>query len=791
MQGRTPFSLDSLKRQSNRKEIVWAIAIGLLALTALYFRTSGLFRGLATSAAIFHPDEPKQILALFNFLNGDYVRYYGSLFYDGYPYGLNHLDEYLLRPFLLLFDTQLPERHSLYYYARALRLLYSLAVIGICSHLIFRLTRCRLSSFMCALLFAISPLPITVTHFATGDIGIDLFCALCFLFTFLYLQGNYRIFWLLLAGLAVGAAFSAKYNGLLVGIVPATILCLQFLKEKRLTPLFLRILIVGTGALTGLFLFTPHILLETKPTIANIFANFEFIKNYNVPLDIVNKPWHEKAILGIQTNFLYTISSLGSVLFFTAIVGLISTVKNLNKDIYSPERNVESKNLFILSMAIFPPIALLLSLSGKYVVQPFHFSYLLIPLILVTSILFSQLYASRNILTRCAGFLLLAAILIESGSTSIQDNFFWRLEDNAYQSQALPASIYDREAFYTHRSDPIRSLYLEPAGNSIFRNYHDKAKGPDALFWKTIEVAPLPQVANPIGENWIFLNGPSFPRNERMLVIHAENQGKTLKRYLVLPAGKKIEGLGFRSGSYATEATVTLGGVKTHTTLKAHQQKTLTIEPETWKTSRDEERDREVQLIPLTVSVPHNDLWVTIFTSRKEKDLFTLFGGSDNGTVHIPERIPREMDAQYFDALSRIRYLELDLSWRVVPGKHIPMWEVSIPAGRYKLICEVEGLAAHSEIAIHFEDARGDGRHQSKQQSFLIAEGLQRIEYSFTKSFTPYQLRFIISGKQGKSQILKFRLVPDYRKLTEDFEIWRTSDTQPEWLTDTGRGKDE
>ncbi len=788
MQGNT-FSIDSRKQQSNRKKIAWGIAIGLLTLIALYFRTSGLFRGLDTSAAIFHPDEPKQVLALFNFLNGDYVRYYGSLFYDGYPYGLNHLDEYLLRPFLFLFDTQLPDRSSLYYHARTLRLLYGLAVIGICSHLIYKLTQCRLSCFLGTLLFAISPLPITVTHFATGDIGIDLFCALCFLFTFLYLQNNYKVFWLLLAGLSIGAAFSAKYNGLLVGIVPATLLCLQFTKEKRLAPLVLRTLILGTGALLGLFLFTPHILLETKPTIANIFANFEFIKNYNVPINIINKPWHEKALLGIQTNSFYTITSLGIILFFTSIAGLMFAVKQYKSCKYSPEQNFESNNLFILSIAIFPPIALLLSLSGKYVVQPFHFSYLLIPLILITSFLFSQLYSSKNTLTRALALLVVGSILIESGYASIQDNFFWRLEDNAYQSQALPASIYDREAFYTHGSDPIRSLFLEAPGNSIFRNYHTQAKGPDALFWKEIEVAPLPQVANPIGENWVFMNGPSFPRNERMFVIHAENHGKTLERYLVLPAGTKIEGIGLRSGSYATEASITLGGTRVHSKLATQQQKVIAIEAKKWKTSRDEINAQEVQLIPLKVSVPHNDLWVTLFTSTKEKELFTLFGGSKNGTVKVPDRIPPELDEHYFDALSRIRYLEHSLSWRVVPGKQIPMWEVAIPAGRYKFICEAEGLAEHSEIAIHFEDAKGGGLQQSKQQFLQIEKGLQRVEFSFTKPFSPYQIRFIISGKRGKSQILKFKLMPDYKKLAEDFEMWRSTGLQPQWITDSGMAK--
>ncbi len=770
---------------TTKENISFALFFTLFFILALYFRTSGLFRGLEGQVSIFHPDEPKQILALFNFLNGDYVRYYGSLFYDGYPYGLNHLDEYLLRPFLFLFNAHIPEQQSLYYYARILRVLYSLTVMAICCDLVYRITHCKVSSLLAAILFAISPLSITVSHFATGDIGIDLFCSLCFLFLFLYLNNSHKNLWLLLSGFAVGAAFSAKYNGLLVGIVPVTLLCLQYMREKQLASFVFRTLLLGTGALAGLFLFTPGILIETKPTIANILANFEFIKNYNIPADILNKPWYEKTLMGIQNNSLYTISAIGKTICIASIGGLILAWKRNHTCMNSPsaERTPCTNSMYTLSIAIFPPLALFISLSGKYVVQPFHFSYLLIPLILVTAVLFSQMYSSKNLFWKSAGLLMIAAVIVESGLTTINDNFFWRLEDNSYHSQALPASIFDRESFYTHRSDPIRSLFLEAPGSTIFRNHNLHAKGPDAFFWNTITVAPLPQVPNPVGKDWIFLNGPSFPRNERMFVIHAEDHGETVKKYLVLPAEQKIEGIGLRSGSYATEATITLGGQQIHSELDAHQQKIFSIEPNTWKISTNRKNGQKVHIIPLQVSVPHNDLWITLFTNQKEKEFFTLFGGGQNATAKVPEKIPPELSTNYFDALSRIRYLDHTLSWRVSAGKAIPMWEVSIPAGHYKLISEVDGLVEHSEIAIDFEDAKGGNLHRGQQESFQIHKGIQRVEYSFTKAFAPYQIRFTVTGINGKCQIMKFKLVPDFQKISDDFELWRMSSIQPQWIS--------
>ena len=75
--------------------IVWVAVVGL----AVQFRTAGLYRGFATGG-IYHPDEPKQVVALSIYMQGKYLRHVGSRFYDGYPYGLNHLDEWILRPVL-------------------------------------------------------------------------------------------------------------------------------------------------------------------------------------------------------------------------------------------------------------------------------------------------------------------------------------------------------------------------------------------------------------------------------------------------------------------------------------------------------------------------------------------------------------------------------------------------------------------------------------------------------------------------------------------------------------------
>ncbi len=770
----------------NKKQFLFVFLCALIFLLALYLRISGIFRGLGDQGSLFHPDEAKQILALFNFLNGDYVRYYGSLFYDGYPYGLNHLDEYLLRPLLFFLGSDTPNQSSLYYYARLLRVTYGLATMAIAYTLVYKLVKDKSSGLLAMFLLAIAPLSITVTHFATGDIGVDLFTALCFLFLLFYRDTNHKKRWLFASGLAVGAAFSSKYNGLLVGMVPGMVLCFEFHQDKDHRLFAKRCVLLAAGAMVGTVLFTPNLLLAPHTTITNILANFEFIKNYNVPAEILAKPWLERAILGLKNNSLYIVASLGYTVCLSSIAGLLLAGKKYFTCLHSQKDPDCSQNVLLLSMALFPLFSFLIALSGKYVVQPFHFSYLQLPLIVVACSLFSILRNSHSSLFRSCSLLIIALSIFEFGNVSWKENFFWRLEDNAFYEQNFPATIYDREAFYTHRSAPIRSLYLEPSGNSVFRNHNLYAKGPDASFWNTLEVAPLPQVANPIGKNWIFLNGPTFPRNEKMILIHGEGHGKTIQRYLVLPTGQPFPTLGIRSGSYATSATINFGETKTLIKLDAHQQKVVPLEPKTWIVSGGQTaNEQEAHIIPLEISVPHNDIWLTILTTQKEKELFTLFGGGQDAPPSIPQKIPEELEKHYSSALSRVRYLEASPSWRVAAGKRIPMWEVALPAGSYKLISEVEGLVDESTMTIEIEDAKGELYRQQKK-SFQVRKGIQRIEYTFTKPFAPYQLKLVVSGINGTSHIHKFKLFPDHRKLSDDFNLWRRSGVQPEWVSRFG-----
>jgi len=759
--------------------LTWIIIIGL----ALYLRMSGLFRDLG--GAIVHPDEPKQVMALFNFLNNNYVHYYGSRFYDGYPYGLNHLDEYLLRPLLFFFNTETPTQPALFYISRLLRVIYGMVIMAITYKLVYSFVQNKKAALLALFLLTLAPLSITVSHFATGDIGVDLFTALCFLFLLFYQDKDHKKSWLFAGGVAVGAAFSAKYNGLLLGMVPAMVLFFEFLLDKDIRSFATRCGLLITGLISGILLFTPNILLDFDTTLANIIINFNFIKNYNIPAEILHKSWLERALLGLKNNSFYIIASLGWVASLCSMAGLVMAGRQYLSCFQFPKKTNRLHSSLILAVALFPLLALLISLSGKYVVQPFHFSYLQLPVIVMTCFLLSALYASQSIFLRGSSLLVTCLIIFEFGSISWKENLFWRLEDNLFYEHNLPATIYTPEALTSQKSGNIRSLYLEPTGTSVFKNLKHHAKGPDSQFWHTLQVAPLPQIPNAVGSSWIFLNGPTFPRNDKMLFIHGQAHGTTLKKYLVLPAEASSPALGLRSGSYATEVFIDFGAATTTVKLEAHQQRTVLLEPKNWIISQGETTNQAVRIIPLKLSVPHDDIWLTLLTTQKEQELFTLFGGGQEASPSVPHKIPAELEPQYLSALNHVRYMEASPSWKVQAGESIPIWELILPAGRYIFTAEVEGLVDESLLTIELEDAKG-GSYRQQLQTFAIKKGRQRMEYNFTKPFVPNQGRLVVSATKGDCLMQTFKLIPDYRKIASDFEIWRHTGIRPAWVSRFG-----
>ena len=778
-------------------------------LLAVYLRMSGLFRGLFDSPCIFHPDEPKQVAALFDFLGNHYIHYYGSLFYDGYPYGLNHLDEYLLRVVFFFLGEKLPPEHfSLYYHGRALRVVYGMITVFLAYKIVASLTGDRKASLLALLLIAIAPLSITVSHFATGDIGVDLFVGLGLLCLVYHIKTPYKKLWLFASGVAVGAAFSAKYNGLLFVMVPGLVLCFGLLRDNDYKSFFKNCAVLGLGVLLGTVVFTPALLLDFNTTVSNIFKNFEFIKNYSTPQSVLSKPIFERAWLSLSKNFLYITSFFSYPLWIIPLIGTCLTTYRLmsaRKTQYAKRSDVD---ILLLSVSIFLILSLFISIAGKYRVQPFHFSYLQLPLAVLAGCLYAAVRESTGFSLKGIILVLAGFAIFQYGKVSSTDNFFWKLEDNLFYQRNLAPSIFTAEALNakkdkkakkakkdrkkrkdrksrkdTKGQDSIRSLVIEPRGSAIFRNLMESAKGVDASFWNTIQVAPLPQVINPIGKDWIFVNGPTFPKNEKMFKVHGGKYGRTITRQLVVPADAAPPVIGIQSGSSTTAVSVAFGGAEQLEYMEAHQQKIISLKPEKWRKSiGGKDKNIEVRIISLEVSASQGDAWLTVLQTPLEENLFALFGGGQIAEPRVPEAFSTQLAEEYSSALSHLRYMENSEQVTVGAGQRTAFWSVTLPAGCYNMTLRVEGLADKSQIALELGDG-GSPSYSQSRQVFSISKGVQEITYNFAKTFAPYQGRIVVDGIEGAVRISSASLFPDADQIQGDFETWRTTGTRPHWLS--------
>lgn len=310
----------------------WLLIIILIV--GAYFRASGLFRGLERGV-VFHPDSPKQVRVLDNYLHGNYVQYYDSRFYDGYPYGLNRADEMLIRgatgallPLTRMLDTgqdvvRMPSRHDLFYWGRVLRLLYGLVVVCIVYATVMRLSRHVWSALTAAALYAVAPIGVAVSHSVTGDIGVDLFLAVALYCASVYSMGG-RFRWMAAFAAACGMAFACKFQGML-GLWVGGIILLGGMQGAR-SPVRLllhQVSVMVVSFVAGIIALNPALMLQPEKTWRNMRINFTFIRDYGVSAEILEKPLPARICFGLRNNISLVTGALGYVMLFLSAAALL------------------------------------------------------------------------------------------------------------------------------------------------------------------------------------------------------------------------------------------------------------------------------------------------------------------------------------------------------------------------------------------------------------------------------------------------------------------------------------
>ncbi|MBW7909145.1 MAG: hypothetical protein H3C50_09565 [Kiritimatiellae bacterium] len=543
----------------------------LILLLALFVRSAGLFRGLDAGFS-FHPDAAKQVTATHNFLRGQYLWYTGSLAYDGYPYGLNHVDEWIIRAvwpaasaILHALQPSLdvpprPSMETLYFICRALRVLYSLLAWGLFAWILHRSAIPRFQGFAWMLLAALAPVSSIVTHSAAGDVGPDLFVLLAPAFLVHARQGAPNPLLFAGSGFALGCAFACKYHGILGGLTPGLFLLLTPLPWRKRIALGIA---VAIGAIVGFAALTPHVFIAPERTLELIGQNFVYIQNYGVSERFLKLPFAQRVVISLKSNTPTVFDALGFTTIGIAALALFFAARRLF-------RGRDSVAAFDSAVIAMPFCAMALSLIGKPAIQPFHFSFLVLPLLLGSALLW-QRAEPRGL--RLFLPILLALNLGEYALKQKYDLFFWLREDTIHVAQRLDSELLKPRA--GARPQTIARLAVEGENRAVFRNKPTVLRLDNAAGWSDHPNDILPTTPWSAGPDWVFTDLPAFPRETRLIPIPV---GRTFRRSAIAPAEQELP-LTLYANSRAAEVAIEVGPSHQTISLAPFEVRQLTFAP--------------------------------------------------------------------------------------------------------------------------------------------------------------------------------------------------------------------
>lgn len=741
----------------------------LLILVLVQFRAVGLFRGLS-HRYYFHPDEPKQVMALDFYLQGLGVWYTGNPFVDGYPFGLQVLDSWVLRPVFALraaagawlnpgADPVGPDRHELFYWARALRVAYS-----VLTALLAYAAACRVLASRGAVLFAVAglvvaPLAITTAHAATGDLGAEMFTV-----AMIYLLSRHaaspRWGWLAGAGLAVGAAFACKFNGLLAGLGLACYLALSPVPPpRRWARRLAQCATAATAGLAGMLLLTPAFLVDAPQAWRNMQANFAFIRNYDVAPAFLARPAWEQWAFSLAHQVGPVTSHLGWFVCGLAVWGAIAAARPLRTTSGQSAPPATAHRVLLFSLCAWPLAALLVALAGKPETQPFHFAFLQFPLLLAAAWGLQAAWRGGGFVRRTTVLLLGCLSLAELGRAACRDYFFWRRADTGETALLAEQTFFRPEAIRLAQPGRAKSLALEGGGAAVFRNRVREVILPRADAWGRMETAPLPRLPWPLGPDWIFANGPVYPRDDRMFRAPA---GQTVRRYVVWPTAPDTVRMGVRSGTWPCRVRLDLGGDRHILELPPDGQRVLTLRPRGRRA--DPAAGRPAWLIPLAVDAQLGDAWITILAGERDRMVYEAFGP---GTNTLPPTWSAADLTEVEQAAPELSFLDSGEAPPLVlhAGRKepLPLWpeKTALEAGAYVLTLDVESWSDGTHLQVSVDAADAGAWRQDAAKSYPLQPGRHVVTHRWTKPFAPYECQARLRLDGGTCRIVHWDLHPD------------------------------
>lgn len=776
----SPGSRYTMRMLIGRKTLWMSALSGIVILgLALCLRTAGLYRDLADGLP-FHPDEPKQISALYNFLQGHYLWYVGNLFYDGYPLFLNHVDEWLLRPVLLARKKQaewlglMPppdlSREELYYWARALRVLYGLFVVLAAWAAARPLGLSRRMSLLGMALLAVSPLSVAVAHSATGDVGVDLFVACVILCVGWRARHDSARWALALAGFFSGWAFASKYHGAMAAGIPLLFLLAESLSRRTGAWGLLR---RGTGVLAavaaGAVLAIPPFFMDAQTTWRNMWGNFIFIKNYNVKPEFLEKPLLERWGYCLANNTPRIVQALGVLVVLLALAGSCWAAWEVVK--MARKRAPENRpTLLAASLGLFAVLAVIFSIAGKPEVQPFHFSYLQLPLVLVAAWFLARLAHARAWLCRMAALILGLGLLLEQGQASARENFFWSRQEVRSVCKNLLTELVDRNLVPVPCPQTVRVVSVEDGGRAVFRNAPARIPVLNGRIWNRLGVAPVPSVPLPGNSYWIFVNGPVFPRNDRMFHVPADT---TVKKGFVFPVEPEGLRLAIQSGLFPVQVTLGAGGKQQAVRLPAYSSRVVEL-----SNIQGRLLQSNAWFVECRATTSGGQAWIKVLATEQERDSHLFWSGSGRPLDSVSDEILPHLESAY--------YLSGDslLGQILQPSRNLVLeGQAPLAAGIYRLSCEVSPLSEPQQLELTVSDPFfGEQAVEYLEDTQVNLGPPQTLSRVFQKAFSPTVVALQINSATGSCRIGRWELKPAVRPLVEAVNRLAREEEPLSWL---------
>lgn len=294
----TSLSSDALHRHMSEANS-WLV--GGILLLALGVRAWGLSFGLPY---LYHPDEPTYVAtAQQMFKTGDlnpHSFYFPSLFYDinaltyvpfyllGSATGTTHSLADIAAPDMLASGVGISPRPATFMLGRIVSLLFGVGAVLLVYVVGRRLTGSRVVGLLGALLMAISPGNVQHSRYITPDVIQVFFILLAFWGAVLVFQKG-ETWHYVFAGLGVGLAASAKYNGLLIVL---SLIGAHFLRHGWRGVREWRLYMTLALAPVAFFLTTPYALFDTETFMAGLETEAKHYSTGHIGMDGDTLRWY-------------------------------------------------------------------------------------------------------------------------------------------------------------------------------------------------------------------------------------------------------------------------------------------------------------------------------------------------------------------------------------------------------------------------------------------------------------------------------------------------------------------